>query len=187
METTENNFIWIKGFKNLYKISPSGSIISFKQDKVNGKEIFARKNADNRLIITLIKDGVPHIKYLSRLVAHHFLPNTNKRNNKEVVLIDKNGGCNVENLKWSSGNKRMIDASKTKKEQLKQKGYISTHISEEVLISLAHFLYSKKRAGKYSEASKLFSLNRMTIYRLRHTPEFKKIMNQLVKSLKSTV
>ena len=100
--------IWkdIPGYEGLYQVSNLGRVKSLRfRNNICDKEkehIMTLNKKDNEyLYVSLSKNGIKRNKYVHRLVATCFIPNTN---NYEIVNhIDYNVENNsVDNLEWCS-------------------------------------------------------------------------------------
>jgi hypothetical protein len=97
MLTLDSSFKKIPGFSNDYRISPDGTVISFKYNKVKILKPISRSNG--YVSVTLMQDGKGKSMYVHRLVAITFLKN---KENKAAVN-HKNGNKTdntVDNLEW---------------------------------------------------------------------------------------
>lgn len=89
-------FVDIKGYEGLYKISNLGNIYSFRSF-----DLLKPKDSHSYKYVTLCKDGKRKNKFIHRLVAEAFIPNTS--NKPQVNHIDGNKSNNtVKNLEWAT-------------------------------------------------------------------------------------
>ena len=98
--------VWkdVVGFEGFYQISDKGNIYSVERrdsrgNKCGGRALRPVYNIDGYLQVNLYRNGVPKRKFIHRLVAEAFIPNTNgfpQVNHRDEVK-DNN---NVENLEW---------------------------------------------------------------------------------------
>jgi hypothetical protein len=91
--------IWkhIKGFEEYYLISDIGQVWSIRSEKV----LKAKIDRYGYEVVVLSVDGIPHYKYVHRLVAQAFIPNPNHIptvNHINEVKTDNR----AENLEWLS-------------------------------------------------------------------------------------
>jgi hypothetical protein len=112
------NEIWkdIEGFDGLYQISSKGSARSvdrfvshFKGGLrlMKGRALRYGMGTNGYPLVVLSKEGKTHTKYLHRLVAEAFLPNTLTL--REVNHINRNKlDASLSNLEWvtPSGNQK---------------------------------------------------------------------------------
>ena len=116
-----NKEIWLNviGFENKYQVSNFGRVRSLwrkvnKTDSIIKKEIILKPlKTKSYLFVNLWLNGKNKQQYIHRLVATHFLQNT--ENKKEVNHIDGNKHNNkVNNLEWASPKENMHHAIKNK-------------------------------------------------------------------------
>ena len=98
----KEEWISVKGYENLYEISNFGRVKSLgnksnhKSEKIL-KQCLSRKNG--YLSVSLSKNGKTKSYRVHRLVAEHFIPNSNKL--FQVNHIDGNKQNNhINNLEW---------------------------------------------------------------------------------------
>jgi len=102
MKTTK-----VEGFPN-YIISEDGNVFSLKSNKY----LKPFKNKDTNYYMVILYNGsIRKIKYLHRLIAIHFIKNSNDLPEVDHMDSDKSNNC-VENLRWIS----MKDNRRGKKE-----------------------------------------------------------------------
>lgn len=110
-------FIDIKGYENLYQVSNFGNIKSLAKGDGNGcrdrilKFDIIGKSTTRYYRVSLSKDGKVSRYSVHRLVAKHFINNTD---NKPMVNHIDNDGTNnkVTNLEWCTHSENMIHAQK---------------------------------------------------------------------------
>jgi len=99
----------IAGFEGLYRVSSHGRIKSMSRERSTGNGVATYKGRiiagytrkDGYVTVNLYKKGVPHIRYLHRIVAKTFIENTSNR--RTVNHIDGNPSNNTaDNLEWAS-------------------------------------------------------------------------------------
>ena len=108
----------ITGFESAYEISDSGVVRSKDRMCVDsiGRKRFRKGQVLNPYIasngyyvVTLAKDGEKVQKCLHRLIAEHFIPNTN--NLPQINHKDGNKlNCSIDNLEWVSAKDNTIHA-----------------------------------------------------------------------------
>lgn len=175
--------LWIKGYENLYKILPTGEIISFKQNKNEGKILCPRLSGSGYMMVTLInKSGKQKQCYVHKIVAQHYLINPNKRKLKIIGFKDGNPkNIHITNLFWTDTSGRASQYFKNKNRQLKKDGMITSSISREQLYEMAKLMNVSTARNKQEFISKLFSIHRMTFYRIRKTNLFKRALKETKK------
>lgn len=109
MTQSNEKFVPIKGFENFYNISNYGRVFSKPRKSWNGR---GYKNEGNKILklkdnghgykyVILNKNNKHTSKYIHRLVAEHFLNNSN--NYKQINHKNGDKADNrVENLEWCS-------------------------------------------------------------------------------------
>ena len=92
-----NEFEFIKGFENLYKINRIGDIWSCWYNKIMTPQL----TQDGYLIVSLKKEGKRYKGFIHRLLALQYLENT--ENLPQIDHIDRNKqNNNLDNLRWCS-------------------------------------------------------------------------------------
>jgi hypothetical protein len=111
--------IWlpVKNWEGLYEISSYGRVKSLPKGDGNGnrERILKQGNEPSNTTIyksvRFSKDGKVTKYIVHRLVAEHFIPNS--ENKPQINHIDNNGSNNnIENLEWVTGSENMIHAQK---------------------------------------------------------------------------
>ena len=137
--------IWkdINGHEGAYKISSSGKVCSNKYGyPIIMKTFLAGKGYE---VVTLCKNGISKKYYIHRLVAIHFIDNSN--NYPEVNHIDGNKINNkLINLEWVNGVSNMKHARE--KLGFNQKGESSSNakLTEKNVIDIINMY----KTGKYT-------------------------------------
>jgi hypothetical protein len=104
-----------------YSISNHGNVKSYKRYKINGRILKAHFRKDGYKMLHLRRNNGQHHKYVSRLVAEHFLNEWN--NNLEVDHIDRNKSNNhISNLRLSTRRQNCENKSSRKNSTSKYKG-----------------------------------------------------------------
>lgn len=96
-KTFEIDWIDLKGYEGLYKISTDGQILGIKSNKTLKPDI----NQDGYCRVRLYKDKECKHYSVHRLVAQTFLPNPDNLPEVNHKDEDKTNNC-VENLEWVS-------------------------------------------------------------------------------------
>jgi hypothetical protein len=94
--------IWkeINGFEGIYNISNRGRLMKVNFLNTGSSKILKNRKNNYYYIISLVKDKKIYIKYIHRLVAEHFVENS--ENFKYIKFIDgDNYNCDYKNLQWS--------------------------------------------------------------------------------------
>lgn len=105
-------YIDIKGFEGLYKISESGIVLSIVYK--NHRILKCAKDKDGYLKVCLRKNNKNYEKKVHRLVAEHFICNDDKT--KQVNHIDYNKENNHKNnLEWVNSFENQSHRSFNKK------------------------------------------------------------------------
>lgn len=100
-----NQFLDVKGYEGLYKISTNGKVYSLKRKKIKRTDT----NRNGYESVNLFKNGRGKHFLVHRLVAQAFIPNPN--NYSFVNHIDGNKLNNdVNNLEWCTWSQNMIHA-----------------------------------------------------------------------------
>ena len=115
--------IWkdIKGYDGIYKISNLGSVKSlarYEEYEINGKTVkrirkekILAKCVDNQGYIIVALSLNKKIKYykVHRLVAKHFVPNTDNKDTVNHIDCDKTNNV-YTNLEWCTASENVIHA-----------------------------------------------------------------------------
>lgn len=175
--TSFNYAPWIKGFKNLYKIFPDGTIVSFKRNP-GGKVLKPRISGNGYLTVILTNKFEKQFQlYVHRLIAEHFLINLNKK--KFTIVAHKDGNVlnnNVSNLFWTNTLGKLQNQHGNIKKKLTDKKMVNRKISENALKKIV-LLIKKSPFGNLEKISDRYKISRVTLLRLRKTNQFKKLMN----------
>lgn len=162
---------WIRGYKGLYKILPDGNILSFLRTP-EGKVLVPRQSGGGYLTVTLSKNNKKSQEYVHRLIAQHFLVNPNPNKYKMVIHQDGNVTNNsVVNLKWTDGPGKLQQSLKVKK-------MVTLTISEKKLVDIVKMLKTSDKKIQWNSISNRFKINRNTLFRLRQSDSFKKLMGE---------
>ena len=127
----------IDGYEGLYQVSNLGRIRSIRENRIKMRSLvkYSPNNTTSYYKIVLYKNGNYESKWVHRLVAEAFIPNSN--NYTEVNHKDENGLNNfVDNLEWCShkynnnygtkNNRTSLKLSKRVKQYDLQGHYIRT-------------------------------------------------------------
>lgn len=166
----------IEGFEGLYDITSDGEVYSLPRTYIGGygavchtggkkMKLHYNKHRDNRVSVTLCKDGVTDRYYVAVLVATAFIPNPD--NKPEVDHINTDPTDNrVENLRWVTRKENMgnpltkkhhiesIDQTERRKRSERMKGdkNPAKHMTEEWR---RHLSESRKGKGNPKCAKKV--------------------------------
>lgn len=100
------DFEYIKGYENLYKINRKGEIFSCWYSKIMKPLI----THDGYLYIHLKKEKKRFKGYIHRLIATQFIPN--EENKPQVDHIDRNKLNNqISNLRWVTNSEQCLNRS----------------------------------------------------------------------------
>ena len=113
----------IKGYEDLYQVSNLGRVKSLKDNKGNYREKILSNSTTTQgyLFVHLYKNGKVKLFTVHRLVAMHFIDNSN--NYKEVNHKDENKSNNcVENLEWCTREYNNNYGTKNKRHSESRKG-----------------------------------------------------------------
>lgn len=95
MELNNDEFIFIKGYENLYKINKKGEIYSCHYKKI----MTLMEKSDGYLYVDLRLNGIRKKCYIHRLLGLHYIDNP--ENKPEIDHIDRNKKNNdLSNLRW---------------------------------------------------------------------------------------
>ncbi len=170
------NALWIKGYEGLYKVLPNGKIYSFVRNPEKGKLLKPRVSGSGYLMVTL--SGVQ--TYVQQIVAEHYLINRNKKKYTLVAFEDGNPlNVKVSNLFWTDSTGRSKKYLQNKKKSLKRKGMVTNTISTKDLLKIAKLLKQSGLKNKQETIAEKYGIHRITLYRLRKTKEFKKILQSV--------
>ena len=99
----------VKDYEDLYLISNYGKLYIIKKKRL----LVETLDKQGYVKVTLYKNGTKKYTKMHKLVAEHFIPNTE---NKPLVLhkipISKGGTNRVENLYWGTPRENIIDKIK---------------------------------------------------------------------------
>lgn len=115
-------FVDIKGYEGLYKVSRDGRVLSLNYGGRGYEKVLANKpNANNKYYaVTLVKDGKEKTYMVHRLVAETFIPNPN--NLPQINHKDENGQNNiVSNLEWCDRSYNMRYGTRAERQSEKVK------------------------------------------------------------------
>ena len=105
------NWLDVKGYEGLYKVSSDGEIYSVKRKK---KLSLVKNKQTGYYKVNLSKDGISKTKYIHRIVAEAFIPNPEGL--PQIDHIDRNKANNcVSNLRWVSRKQNLRNTSSNRK------------------------------------------------------------------------
>ena len=154
--------IWkdIEGYADLYRISNYGNVYSFGNSKnVKPSKMKGWINKYGYRMVDLYKDKKCKHHFVSRLVAQHFIDNS--ENKKQVNHIDGDKLNNrVNNLEWVTGQENKEHAVKLK---------LHPHNETHGMAKLTNEDVKKIRLStlKNSEIAKLYNVTRNHIARIK--------------------
>lgn len=157
----------IKGYEGHYQISNSGEVKSLKKNRQ--KILSNRVNAFGYHHVSLLKDGKTKEKLVHRLVAEHFLNETEK---ETVNHIDCNKINNhVDNLEWATRSEQMIHAYHHKLKKPVHNGILT---DEEVREIRSIYKARTKDLGMRALARK-YNVSDSTIFKLISNRSYKDV------------
>ena len=175
---------WIKGYEGLYKIFSDGTIISYKQDKINGRVLTHKISGSNKkyCMVDLTMNGVHDDRYVHKLLAEVFVVNPHPRKYKYVIHNDGDSQNNsLSNLSWTDSAGRSEKKQINRKKRLKENDMFSSKLSNDDVDIIAHFFVNKKKERTLSQLHKMFNVSNMTIHRLRKTKRYRDAVSKLEK------
>ncbi len=174
---------WIKGFTGIYKIFIDGTILSFKQNKIDGKILKHKKTGPlGYATVDLINSGEHDYRYVHKLLAETFVPNPHPRKFKLVAHKDGDVTNNtLSNLLWTNMEGKLEQQNNNRKKMWKKNKMFSSKLSNADVDVIAHFIVNKKENRQLSKLHTLFGVSNMTIYRLKKTQRFKQAVLKLKK------
>lgn len=104
--------IWkdIEEYEGLYQVSNLGRVKRIKSDRI----LKGCKHINGYLGVTVYKNSIAYTKYIHRLVADSFIPNT--ENKPQINHIDENKTNNViSNLEWSTAKENSNHGTRTER------------------------------------------------------------------------
>lgn len=172
---------WIEGFTGVYRITVDGKVISFKQNKKNGK-ILRPKIVGGYKMVNLGSYPNNDYRYVHKLVAEAFVKNP-KPKVFDIVIFDNRDKNDIRpgNLKWSTQQDNLALSHKQRKKELKDNGKFTKSIRKEDVPIIAHLMKNSAVPGRVDRIAQVFNVSSMTIRRLLESQDYIKSVKLLEK------
>ena len=145
----------IKGYEDLYQVSNLGRVKSLKDNKGNYREKILSNSTTTQgyLFVHLYKNGKVKLFTVHRLVAMHFIENSN--NYKEVNHKDEDKFNNrVDNLEWCTRKYNQNYGTRTQRASEKMKGSKNPRSRKVQCITTGKVFNYIKEAAEYYNIDK---------------------------------
>lgn len=152
----------LKGFEDSYLIDDCGNVLS----KFTGRPLFKGDNGRGYLQVHLYRDGKHYHKYVHRIVAQQFLPNS--KDLPEINHKDGNKQNNhISNLEWVTSSENKFHAFRTGLSKSYDKRGEANPRSKLTVTDVHVALHILEKFPNVPYVAKLFKVKRSTIQSIK--------------------